>query len=335
MRLIGLHFRGDPPRPTDRCISFGDAMSVKSALPVSTPDLICDDAVYDMLSQETREIRIVTLVPSPDPSLPIRCQLWKVSLDNPPWYLALSYAWGDPAITTPISLDDREIQVTTNLEAALRHMRVDCNLNLWIDAICINQADPEERGQQIQLMREIYSQAKKVIVWLGREQDDSTLALQTMHRLILDHLKGGGKHGPTLEAINKLDDTESDAIKHLFQRSWWSRLWTVQEVVLAKEIEVICGKVMLPWAFFTSWSHVLVARTDPSTWTTKRNDFLATIFSEGSWEVFTKGFLRMMYEKHETQEVRSKGARGEFVHEHEVHRPPGSYLWYFGPRSRC
>ena len=78
-------------------------------------------------------------------------------IDKPPWYLALSYAWGDPAITAPIFLDDREIQVTTNLESALRHMSVDCNLSLWIDAICINQAFSEERGLQIQLMQEIYT----------------------------------------------------------------------------------------------------------------------------------------------------------------------------------
>jgi hypothetical protein len=254
------------------------------------------------LSQETREIRIVTLLPSADPSMPIQCTLRKGSLNNPPWYLALSYAWGDVAITAPIFLNDTEIQVTTNLEAALRHMRVTVSVNLWIDAICINQADPGERGQQIQLMREIYSQAKKVLVWLGKEQDDSSLALRTMHRLVLDHLKGGAKHEPTLDAINRLDDSAANAIKHLFQRSWWSRLWTVQEVVLAKEIEVICGETMLPWVFFTSWSNILVARTDPSTWTVEKNDFLKIVFLEGSWEVFTKAFLRMIYEKHEIQD---------------------------------
>ena len=100
-------------------------------------------------------------------------------------------------------------------------------------------------------------------MWLGKQQDDSNLALRTTHRLAVDRLKGGGKHGPALDVIDSLDDTESDAIKHLFQWWWWSRLWTVQEVVLAKEFEVVCGNSMLPWVFFTSWSHILVVGAGP------------------------------------------------------------------------
>lgn len=108
---------------------------------------------------------------------------------------------------------------------------------LWIDAIYINQNDSVERSQQVQLMGEIYSQATQVMVWLGQERDDSLLALETVRDLIHDHIVGGLEHEPTLAAINSLKGTAVyNAIKSLFQRPWWSRLWTVQEVVFAKDI---------------------------------------------------------------------------------------------------
>jgi hypothetical protein len=74
--------------------------------------------------------------------------------------------------------------VTTNLEAALRYIGAPSELACGADAICINQFDPVERGQQVQLMRDIYSEATRVIVWLGGEQDDSILTLETMERLV-------------------------------------------------------------------------------------------------------------------------------------------------------
>jgi hypothetical protein len=113
-------------------------------------------SMYLPLSQEHREIRTVTIVPSLD-----RCATGKISLNNPPEYHALSYAWGDPTITVPIFVNDVEIQVTPNLEAALRHCRPKelptryLELRWWINAICINQSDPIERSHQVRLMRDI------------------------------------------------------------------------------------------------------------------------------------------------------------------------------------
>jgi hypothetical protein len=258
-----------------------------------------EPSTYSPLSHENREIRIVTIVPSLEPSLPIRCTTCKASLNSSPYYLALSYAWGDP---TPIFLDDIEIQVTTNLEAALRHIRAPSELPCWVDAICINQSDPVERGQQVQLMRDIYSEATEVIVWLGEEQDDSRLAVGAVERLVWDHLMGGLNYRPTLDALNRLQDTvESEAIRRLFERSWWYRLWTVQEVVLAKEIRVVCGKKSAPWRLFLDWSHNN-ARVDPSVWPARTSDFRDIIFCPGSSGVFAKANLRMSYEKHRSIE---------------------------------
>ncbi|KAH0565027.1 hypothetical protein GP486_001579 [Trichoglossum hirsutum] len=72
-------------------------------------------------------------------------------------YEALSYVWGDQSITRPIVVDGQEIQVTANLEAALRHIRKpDRTVVIWVDAICINQGDNAEKSHQVSMMHDIY-----------------------------------------------------------------------------------------------------------------------------------------------------------------------------------
>ncbi|PMD14887.1 heterokaryon incompatibility, partial [Hyaloscypha hepaticicola] len=80
-----------------------------------------------------------------------------------PDYVALSYCWGDPSITHPIIVNDLPVQVTTNLEAALRALRHQKVETVWIDALCINQLDLLEQGLQIMRMGLIYSNASYVI----------------------------------------------------------------------------------------------------------------------------------------------------------------------------
>ncbi|KAG4433772.1 hypothetical protein IFR05_010739 [Cadophora sp. M221] len=104
---------------------------------------------------------------------PVKCRLIHVSLDDDPQYEALSYAWGDPSVTTPIYLDGKTFSVTENLEAALVNLRDESlgnpkNRVLWIDAICINQLHILERNDQVHRMRRIYGNAVTVLIWLGR-----------------------------------------------------------------------------------------------------------------------------------------------------------------------
>jgi Heterokaryon incompatibility protein (HET) len=134
-------------------------------------------SIYSPLTYSNREIRIVTISPSVEKSAPIECTTSEISLDKTPGYYALSYCWGDPSITAPMHIDGVEVQVTANLDVALRHFRAAegelrdkrPQMRWWIDAICINQSDLDERSQQVQLMGDIYSGASRVVVWLGEE----------------------------------------------------------------------------------------------------------------------------------------------------------------------
>ncbi|KIM97244.1 hypothetical protein OIDMADRAFT_203967, partial [Oidiodendron maius Zn] len=130
------------------------------------------------------DIRLVTILPAPDFNDPIQCSLRHVSLENPPAYEALSYTWGDQSVTKPINLEGETIEVTDNLESALRHLRLPQTMRqLWVDALCINQHNILERNVQLGRMNQIYSKPQRVIVWLGPETYGSTKAITKLLEL--------------------------------------------------------------------------------------------------------------------------------------------------------
>lgn len=97
----------------------------------------------------------------------ITCRLFAASIGKRP-YSTLSYVWGDMKITKLIQVNAHSIPVTINLEAALRYIRqLDKPVDIWVDAVCINQGDNQERGRQVAMMGQIYAQCCKCYIWLG------------------------------------------------------------------------------------------------------------------------------------------------------------------------
>ncbi|KAK0624942.1 heterokaryon incompatibility protein-domain-containing protein, partial [Bombardia bombarda] len=114
------------------------------------------------------EVRLVKLLPAKFDD-PIQCKLEHVSLASAPSFIALSYTWGDSTVTAPVQLHDEEYPATSNLRSFLRHMQSllgDPGVYLWIDAICINQLDTQERNRQVARMSHIYKSASSLFIWL-------------------------------------------------------------------------------------------------------------------------------------------------------------------------
>lgn len=130
-------------------------------------------------------------------------------------YDALSYVWGNPDEKLPIFIHKHSFDVTINLGAALSHLRNhSIERILWVDAICIDQANQEEKQHQIQSMAKIYGHANRVIVWLGEAADDSDLALEEIRATM-------GKM-----STNSLDSERiQQAVLALLQRPWFQRIW--------------------------------------------------------------------------------------------------------------
>jgi hypothetical protein len=143
---------------------------------------------YRPLQISPQEFRLVLIQPGPFSS-PISCTLQHAFLKDSPSFEALSYVWGDAQDTLPIFLDGHIFNVTTNLECALRHLRLqDKARAFWIDAICIDQLNLKERGYQVDFMGEFYRAAGRTTIWLGPEEEHTALAFEYMlEREELDH----------------------------------------------------------------------------------------------------------------------------------------------------
>lgn len=132
------------------------------------------------LAQAKASIRLLELLPGQlEDSL--QCTLRAYDLAHAPTYEALSYCWGPASSLLPITIDGDSLMVTPNLRSALRHLRrTDYARTLWIDAICINQDDVEERGAQVAIMADIYRNAAQTVIWLGPSESHSRQALRTL-----------------------------------------------------------------------------------------------------------------------------------------------------------
>ncbi len=124
------------------------------------------------------------LLPALDQSSPLRCNLIVAMLEHPPPFQALSYVWGDPSNKLGILCNGQSFGVTENLHSALlERWRRGIKLLLWLDALCINQSDTNERTHQVRQMRAIYNSAKTVIVWLGQDGPDDSEGIELIERL--------------------------------------------------------------------------------------------------------------------------------------------------------
>ncbi len=184
--------------------------------------------------------------------------------------------WESP--TQVIMCNDQPFGVRQNLFDALHQL---CKPRyqgyLWIDAICINQNNPEEKNTQVPLMGKIYSSATQVLAWLGRGDEDLErfqLVQDTLWPVIEKLQEEQGKkeateysladdavlrtlgvptHLRAKLAITSQSDINSPAYVHwksfgdFYRRRWFTRAWVVQEVSLATRVLVLCGSGELNW----------------------------------------------------------------------------------------
>ena len=240
-------------------------------------------SVYRPLSGENPEIRVIDLFPASGPNAIIECALRTVSLRDQVNYKALSYVWGDPTVRTPIVLNGEEFSVTVNLAAALKRFRdPKKSVVLWADAVSINQDDLSERGQQVQLMGSIYTCADQVLAWLGDESEDSDLAMEMIEQWGQWAISMRGKKLENLPDIQKdipnafAEDVRS-ALQNFLRRPFWSRIWIVQEAVLARDLDFVCGTKKLPWYLFAEAFHC---------WTDLTNTSYLNNYTHVEWSIF-------------------------------------------------
>ena len=205
----------------------------------------------------TRLLKIV----SPHPSL--ECELQEHAATTLPEYMALSYTWGSEGSTKPMRCDSQTMKVTPNLYAALCEISLKAEVAdkwLWVDAVCIDQKNETEKAIEVKRMHLIYTAAWRVLVWLGPADEDSDLAMDNLRSLteIMTPLPSDeGDRGARQRRLAPADHPVWTAIVKLYNRSWFRRLWVMQEVILAKGIFVLCGKRVLSWAAIVEFANAV------------------------------------------------------------------------------
>ena len=227
-----------------------------------------DDA---KLPSSKNHFRLLDLYPSPDHSAPIICDISCHRIDSHKPFTALSYVWASPDRTDKATVCGKELGITRSLDEALRYLRDrDSVVTLWIDQICIHQDDNEEKSHQVRLMGEIYGAAEQTFVWLGPEANGSDQVMDlwrdigqaardlgmesywTKERVYLLSVIGEDgvldENDPRMKFRNLVIDSLPHfrsllkAMVEWNNRSWFQRVWVVQEFALSRKVPVyICG----------------------------------------------------------------------------------------------
>lgn len=215
-----------------------------------------------------RYIRFL-LLESGEPDDPIVCKLHTSELDEAN-FEALSYVWGTSSMTERISCDNKSIYITVNLRDALVQARNKSEPRaLWVDSICINQEDREEKGLQVALMAEIYKKSRCTVICLGRNDAEahaspaaSLLAdVNAMMDRVLQDKDFSWKPDSFPEPDPDeplLSDTRWESVAILTGQPWFSRGWVVQEAALGPDACILWGDVKIDWLRFLraySWVH--------------------------------------------------------------------------------
>lgn len=166
------------------------------------------------------------------------------------------------------------LAITENLAMALKHLRrPDTCRILWVDAICINQDDVAERSIEVASMGDIFRNALQVVVWLGPDGDYGHLAVDTFLEIGQDIDLPDDRFVMTVKPGSPTDILERNhkalrarvlnwvAVRSILQRTWFTRLWVVQEIGLAEKAVIKIGPHELEWrtfkaGFFWVWKQV-------------------------------------------------------------------------------
>jgi len=244
--------------------------------------------LYRKLDPRKHEIRILTILPHGKyiPAGPpnqlvegdddlstnaanIHCELQTISLDDESSYTALSYVWGTDVPSAAVLINGEPFSVRKNLAAALRHLqKTDRSLNIWVDAICINQDDNKERSHQVQMMAKIYKSSIEVLAWLGLAEDESDAAMEKLEEIGGKAIEAGmhdfratdmpNWFNPGVDerlqrlktSLGGLAEREGLELFHpalipLSKRVYWTRVWVLQEFSVAQTVTVQCGSKRL------------------------------------------------------------------------------------------
>lgn len=203
--------------------------------------------------QQEDDIRLFTIRPGQGAAV-IQVTVAVACLASQPVFKALSYTWGNPYhLASPyyrrfdtsrhhVVCNGETIFVTENLFEAMWQLRENGETSaFWIDALSINQKCTNEVNRQIPLIPQIYFQATLVVVWLGHSDADTA----EVSKLLAAHEKNDAFWASVLQMPARygtvLTVREVSVLSELCSRTWFHRVWTLQEMLMPHNTIGLCG----------------------------------------------------------------------------------------------
>ena len=211
----------------------------------------------------------------------IHCSLKEYDLNSQPrkGFIALSYVWADhraPFLAGyhtekalreyPIICNGRKMLVTSNLHTALHELAArDTSVRArkervryWVDQLCINQSNLSEKNVQVGMMEKIYKSASRVFAWLGPSDKFSAEACKLVEQIASIPKSEYSKVGYDVQTmVQNIPQSEWQSLSAMLSRSYFSRAWIVQELLLAHKIQLLCGSHTLSWKHMVQCSRFI------------------------------------------------------------------------------
>jgi hypothetical protein len=233
----------------------------------------------------------------------IECSLQVFSVSDLPTvdYIALSYFWGEARTQNDvhqITVDRQRYWVRTNLWTFFQSARdLDNSLPIYIDAVCLNQLDNEEREHQVKLMSEVYSHVQRAHVWLGNPDAGQSEDLRSLRLDITAHTPNSSWNPRSLVGLS-----------YICSRIYWRRLWIVQELLLSGTASIHCGRFAFSWEELSQLARLpltaIIETPDRITWWDawvfpRPNDFSEQNIQDGMILDGWRYALRLFHYRHE------------------------------------
>ncbi|ETN40100.1 uncharacterized protein HMPREF1541_04375 [Cyphellophora europaea CBS 101466] len=230
------------------------------------------DSPFASFTVGADSIRTVRVLPDLDDGGLIQCQ-WRLSIPGTS-YLPISYEWGKGIPTRPIKIYQQTLYVKDNLYSFLEFARLNrAGQWLWIDALCINQDDHQEKSRQIAIMQRIYSRPRRILAFIPDigHHSSHNMAPSGLSRMAWKFMqKISNGRWSTVSAPYAFDSrlVDSSSWKRILagtlqiaRSTYWTRLWIVQEIVLARDVDITNGRHVASWDSFQKLLRIVEDRS--------------------------------------------------------------------------
>ncbi|KAK3678917.1 hypothetical protein LTR78_001370 [Recurvomyces mirabilis] len=211
-------------------------------------------------SLRDHSLRVIVLLPADGRDAPLRCELEHITIGSiledygEKAYNAISYTWGDEKFSEKLYTiqsgeEDTYLLISPSVSRILRGLRgQDARVRLWVDAICVNQANLAEKNDQVPRMDSIYRLASQTLVWLGEGDHTISLALSLVLKIVELQLQQPEQSSLGMGmALQQVLRVRSDVFEKLLQLPWFHRRWILQEISLAQECHMLYGETAYSW----------------------------------------------------------------------------------------